>query len=253
MLNRIRIQGYKSLRDVEVRLKPLSVLSGPNAGGKSNFLDALQLLSKIVTSRRLKDAFEPPYRGKPLESFSFGSDGLKGLLAQDALSFSLEVDFELSDAVVDAVNRQVRELKRSTDSKREQGETEPCQAPVRERQLRYRIQIEMLPRSGILRVADEYLAALDSKGEATGKREPFLTRKDNRLHLCLEPQAHPTSITASCPCRTMRPTTRIWLRPGWSSKAGCSFTSSPANGCVPRIQSRRFGISVSWARSYQPT
>lgn len=71
MLNRIGIRGYKSLRDVEVRLRPLSVLFGPNAAGKSNFLDVLQLLSKIVSCRTLKDAFEPPYRGKPWSPFLF--------------------------------------------------------------------------------------------------------------------------------------------------------------------------------------
>ena len=86
MLNRIKIHGYKSLRDVEIGLKPLSLLFGPNAAGKSNFLDALQLLSKIATSRTLKEAFEPPYRGKPLESFSFPPDGIKGLLSQDRKS-----------------------------------------------------------------------------------------------------------------------------------------------------------------------
>jgi predicted ATPase len=194
MLNRIRIKGYKSLRDVEVRLQPLSVLFGPNAAGKSNFLDALQLLSKIVSSRTLKEAFDPPYRGKPLESFSFGEEGLKGLLAQDALTFSIEVDFTLSDAVVNAVNRQVRELKRPSGTQGDEGAKDLRQAPVRERFLRYRIEIEMLPRSGILRVADEYLAALNSKGEPTGKREPFLSRRENRLHLRLEGQAHPTYL-----------------------------------------------------------
>ena len=86
MLNRIKIKGYKSLRDVEVRLQPLSVLFGPNAAGKSNFLDALQLLSKIVSSRTLKEAFDPPYRGKPLESFSFGEDGCKWGQTRMALS-----------------------------------------------------------------------------------------------------------------------------------------------------------------------
>ena len=58
MLKRIKIQGYKSLVDVEVSLEPLSVLFGPNVSGKSNFLDALQLLSGIATSRTLKEAFE---------------------------------------------------------------------------------------------------------------------------------------------------------------------------------------------------
>jgi len=75
MLKRIKIQGYKSLVELEVNLNSLSLLFGPNAAGKSNFLDALQLLSRIATSRTLKDAFDPPYRGKPLESFTFDDNG----------------------------------------------------------------------------------------------------------------------------------------------------------------------------------
>lgn len=192
MLTRIKIEGYKSLRNLEVRLKPLSVLFGPNAVGKSNFLDALQLLSKLVSSRTLKEAFEPPYRGKPLESFSFPEAGIKGLLAQDRLCFSIEVDFSLSDAVVESVNRQIRDMRRSSEVPNT--DSDNTVGPVRERSLRYRIDVEMLPRSGILRVADEYLAALNSKGEPTGKREPFLSRKDKRLHLRLEGQAHPTYL-----------------------------------------------------------
>lgn len=196
MLNRIRIQGYKSLRNLEVHLKPLSVLFGPNAVGKSNFLDALQLLSKLVSSRTLKEAFDPPYRGKPLESFSFPKTGIKGLLAQERLSFSMEVDFTLSDTVVQAVNRQIRDMRRSIDAATTSTDTDGhATGPVRERNLRYRIDVEMLPRSGgILRVADEYLAALNSKGEPTGKREPFLSRHNKRLHLRLEGQAHPTYL-----------------------------------------------------------
>jgi len=50
MLKRVKIQGYKSLVDIEVHLQPLSVLIGPNASGKSNFLDALQLLYESPTS-----------------------------------------------------------------------------------------------------------------------------------------------------------------------------------------------------------
>ena len=80
---------------------PLTLLFGPNAAGKSNFLDALQLLSKLATSRTLKDAFEPPYRGKPLESFTIGEQGLRGLVEKDRLVFSIEADLFLSDAVVE--------------------------------------------------------------------------------------------------------------------------------------------------------
>ena len=48
MLKRVKIQCYKSLTDVEVQLQPLSVLFGPNASGKSNFLDALQHVDVAV-------------------------------------------------------------------------------------------------------------------------------------------------------------------------------------------------------------
>ena len=50
----------------------------------------------------------------------------------------------------------------------------------------------MVPRSGILRVADEYLAALNTKGEPSGKRMPFIERQGENIHLRLEGQAHAT-------------------------------------------------------------
>src|SRR5438552_4493145 len=109
MLKRVKIQGYKSLANVEVQLQPLSVLFGPNASGKSNFLDALQLLARVANSRILKDAFEPPYRGTSLESFTFGPHGITDLLTQEKVSFSIEVDVELSQAIIDEVNRQIWE------------------------------------------------------------------------------------------------------------------------------------------------
>ena len=49
MIRRVFIKGYKSLRDVDLILSPLTVIIGPNASGKSNLLDALGLLSRIVT------------------------------------------------------------------------------------------------------------------------------------------------------------------------------------------------------------
>lgn len=103
MIRRFKIEGYKSLTGLEVRLRPLTVLFGPNAVGKSNFLDAMQLLSRLVTSRTLKEAFEPPYRGTPLESFTFGQEGIAGHLKQEALRFTLEADVDLSNSTVAAV------------------------------------------------------------------------------------------------------------------------------------------------------
>ena len=191
MLTRVRIKGYKSFHDVEVRLSPLAVMFGPNAAGKSNLLDALQLLARLGTSRTVKEAFDPPCRGKPLESFTIGEGGTKGLIAQERLTFSIEADLHLSDAVVEAVNREIREMRRP-GAEGQTGEAGKALARVRERDLRYRIEVEMLPRSGILRVADEYLAALNNKGEPTGKRRPFIERQGDKLHLRLEGQAHPT-------------------------------------------------------------
>lgn len=191
VLKRVHIRGYKSLSDVDVELEPLTVLFGPNAAGKSNFLDALRLLSKLATSRTLKEAFEPPCRGKPLESFELGSDGLRGLVARERLRFTIEADLSVSDSVAHAVNRQILELRRPAA-----GSPNPDSGlkytRVRERDLRYRIEVEFLPRHGILRVADEYLAALNRKREPTGRRKPFIERQGERFHLRQEGQAHPT-------------------------------------------------------------
>ena len=74
MIKRLKISGYKSLKDVEIRLTPLSVILGPNAAGKSNLLDALNLISQMAVKRNLKEAFEQ-HRGLPLESFYYGKDG----------------------------------------------------------------------------------------------------------------------------------------------------------------------------------
>ena len=133
MLKRIRIKGYKSFHDVEVRLSPLAVMFGPNAAGKSNLLDALQLLAKLGTSRTVKEAFEPPYRGKPLESFTIADKGLRGLIEQDRLTFSIEADLHLSDGVVEAVNREIREMRRP-GAEAQMGNGEKALARVRERE-----------------------------------------------------------------------------------------------------------------------
>ena len=193
MLKRIKIQGYKSLADVEVHLGHLAVLIGPNASGKSNFLDALQLLSRIATYQTLDEAFDPPYRGYPLESFTFGDEGIKSLLEKESVSFSMEVDVQLSTSVIEGINQHIQEI-RETAVKGTQSADKPVSKralSVSEKNLRYRIEIEMLPKQGILRVTDEYLAALNVKGELNKRRKPFLERIGNLLHLRMEGQAHP--------------------------------------------------------------
>src|ERR1700685_3290032 len=48
-LNAVRIAGYRSLYNVEVSPKNLTVLTGPNNSGKTNFVEALDFLAE--TSR----------------------------------------------------------------------------------------------------------------------------------------------------------------------------------------------------------
>ena len=190
MLKRIKIQRYKSLADVEVHLGYLTVLIGPNASGKSNFLDALHLLSRIASCHTLREAFAP-HRGYPLESFTFGPEGIKTLRQQEKVSFRIEIDVQLSPTVVEKVNRQIQKMKPTptTEAGNKSNPTSKRLLPVREENLRYRIEIEMLPKQGILRVADEYLAALNAKGKLKHNRRPFLERVGNQLLMRLEGEA----------------------------------------------------------------
>lgn len=57
MLTKLTIKNYKSLENVTLTPGPLTVLVGPNASGKSNILDALELLTELIPGRkRIKDA-----------------------------------------------------------------------------------------------------------------------------------------------------------------------------------------------------
>src|SRR5947209_9141506 len=90
MLKSLKVKGFKSLNKVRVDFPRLTVLFGPNAAGKSNLLEAVQMLSRIGTSRTLSDAFSGPVRGYPLEAFTFPHGGLPELLRRDKAAFALE-------------------------------------------------------------------------------------------------------------------------------------------------------------------
>jgi len=50
-LERIQIKGFKSIREMDLKLKPLNVLIGANGAGKSNFIGAFRLLNMIIERR----------------------------------------------------------------------------------------------------------------------------------------------------------------------------------------------------------
>ncbi len=47
-LDRIRLKGYKSIKDLDLKLKPLNVLIGANGSGKSNFISFFKVLNHLV-------------------------------------------------------------------------------------------------------------------------------------------------------------------------------------------------------------
>lgn len=50
-LERIQVKGFKSIREMDLELRPLNVLIGANGSGKSNFLEVFRLLNQIVEER----------------------------------------------------------------------------------------------------------------------------------------------------------------------------------------------------------
>lgn len=57
-ISELRLTAFKSFRDVAVPLVPLNVLIGRNGSGKSNALDALEVLSRLAKGTEIRDALD---------------------------------------------------------------------------------------------------------------------------------------------------------------------------------------------------
>ncbi len=126
MLRSLKIKGFKSLEDVSIDLPNFAVFFGPNAAGKSNFIDSLQLLSRLASERTIADALSGPIRGYPMEQFNLPEGGLSDLLIKKESFLSFESDILPHNA-------------------------DPIQ---------YRISLKLEPSKGIISVSDEYLVRL---------------------------------------------------------------------------------------------
>ena len=144
MLTKLSVRNFKSLGDVTVDLPRLAIFYGPNAAGKSNFLEAIQALGWLGTARTLSDALDGllPIRGHSFEAFAFPSGGLPELFRQSKARFTLEADLATEDG-----------------------------------DFRYRIEPEIDFASGQLKVADEFLAKLTAKGEPSQSPRPAIERE----------------------------------------------------------------------------
>lgn len=54
----LRLTAFKSYQDAELPLAPLTVLIGRNGSGKSNALDALEVLSRLAQGEEVRDALD---------------------------------------------------------------------------------------------------------------------------------------------------------------------------------------------------
>lgn len=191
MIRRLRLQGYKSFVDAELSPGGLTVIFGPNDAGKSNLLDVIGLLSRLVEVDDPKRAFDPEWhRGRLIEAFhspfGFGEEGLRELKQRDQIRFTLTIDVELQPAIVDRINRALKERERLA------GAQVPYTRVV-ERHLRYRIEIGYDYQSGEPFICDESLIAVTPKGEPKTARKPFIEHQvgADRFTVRLERQGHP--------------------------------------------------------------
>lgn len=52
-INKIRIQNYKSIKDIEFDLKDVNLLVGPNNSGKTNILEAINFFGEVLSGQCL--------------------------------------------------------------------------------------------------------------------------------------------------------------------------------------------------------
>ena len=85
-IERVRVRGLRSLRDVELAMSPLTVLIGANGAGKSNFAKVFQLLSFV--------------QSRSLGQFVTDHNGASALLHRGAKATpELTVELELRDEI----------------------------------------------------------------------------------------------------------------------------------------------------------
>lgn len=104
MIRNFTIKNFKSFREATLPLAPLTVLIGANASGKSNAVEAIQLLSWVASGRPLSDLFyavreqELFLRGGFADLSGDGGDITLGCeVAADPESPPVELSFRVSE------------------------------------------------------------------------------------------------------------------------------------------------------------
>ena len=84
-LGQVHIKNYLSLRNVELPLRQLTVLVGPNASGKSNILNAMALFNSMMKS-------ETPLRAAFIQNSLWAGEA-------NQISFRLQAHIEAAQVV----------------------------------------------------------------------------------------------------------------------------------------------------------
>jgi predicted ATPase len=194
MIQRIYIQNYKSLKKTEVVFpSPLTVIIGPNAAGKSNLFDAIQLVSRIVTSRNLKEAFSG-HRGLPIECVHYSKGNATSLDEKEWQGMEFEIDVRLTQRVIEETERLIHNLRTDLgDASKGESKDDSPKKRITNHLLRYNIQIEVSSRTGQARIKNERLVALRQDDNSEKARGAFIEKNDkDRLSLRMEGQSRPT-------------------------------------------------------------
>ena len=104
-ITQLRLTAFKSYSDVTLALEPLTVLIGRNGSGKSNGLDALEVLSRLARGDEVRDALEGNRRDA--EPVRGGLDGCAPH-GQDTFQIGATLETPASEKVTLDVTVQVR-------------------------------------------------------------------------------------------------------------------------------------------------
>jgi len=95
LLTKLRLENFKSFKEAELTLGPLTLLVGANASGKSNLRDALRFLSGIAHGYGLSDVFGGVLVGTGEYLWPGLRGGIREVTFQQAPTFALEVSFPI--------------------------------------------------------------------------------------------------------------------------------------------------------------
>ncbi len=106
MIRRIEALNYRSLRYVSQELRPFQVLIGPNASGKSTFLDVIRFISDFVTYERVLETIR---NSKHKRTWSADINEL--IYNQTSNQFELAAEFTIPDNLQQAFTTQEGEFR----------------------------------------------------------------------------------------------------------------------------------------------